>query len=226
MSAAQDVLDHVYSLAGVVALEAEPMVYAERLAAEVPGAATLPELEARDAFLVRALGQIDAMLVRAMKLRLEHALAADRSIAAPTRSVFAHTIVSYAGRLSALEDRARDVAARGGAADPGRVADSVIAAARSVLGLREALRAGVLAVIRDLAQASIPDADRQARDRNLDERLRRRWSAARRDLEAVAVDPEHMLAAPMAARMGALPEQLDEPAPGPEVTFADFLELD
>jgi hypothetical protein len=216
----------VYSLAGVVALEAEPGVYADRLAAEVPGAATLPELEARDAFLIRALGQIDAMLVRAMKVRLEHALADDRSIAAPTRSVFAHTVASYAGRLSVLEDRAREVAARGGAADPGRVADAVVSAARSVLGLREAVLAGVLALTRDLAQASVADADRRARDRNLDESVRRRWSAARRDLEAVALDPGRVLTAAMGARVGALPEQLDEPAPGPELTFADFLELD
>lgn len=226
MSAAQHVLDQVYSLAGVVALEAEPGTYADKLAAEVATAATLPELESRDAFLVRALGQIDAMVVRAMKVRLEHALADDPSIAPPTRSVFAHTVVGYAGRLSLLEERARDVAARGGAADPARVADAVASAARSVLGLRDAVRAGVLALIRGLAQASVPEADRQARDRNLDEPVRRRWSAARRDLEAVALAPERVLAAAIAARMAELPEQLDEPAPGPELTFADFLELD
>jgi hypothetical protein len=56
--------------------------------------------------------------------------------------------------------------------------------------------------------------------------VRRRWSAVRRDLEAVALAPERVLAAAMAARVAELPEQLDEPAPGPELTFADFLELD
>jgi hypothetical protein len=30
----------------------------------------------------------------------------------------------------------------------------------------------------------------------------------------------------MAARLGALPDQLDEPAPERELTFADLLELD
>jgi hypothetical protein len=56
--------------------------------------------------------------------------------------------------------------------------------------------------------------------------VRRRWSAARRDFAAVAVEPEHVLAAPMAARLAALPDQLDEPAPEREVTFADMIELD
>ena len=226
MSAAQHVLDRAYSLAGIAALEAEPGAYAEALAAELAPAATLAELEARDAALVGALGQIDAMIVRAMKIRLEHALAAEPSIAAPTRNVFAHTIVGYADRLSLLEDCARDVAARGRAADPDAIAAAVVEAARSVLALRAAVRAGVLALIRDLAHAAAPDADRRARDRNLDEPVRRRWSAARRDLEAVAADPARVLAAAMPARLGALPDQLDEPDPEREVTFADMLELD
>src|SRR4029078_761852 len=97
------------------AAEAARGAYAEALAAEIPAAATLPELEARDAALAQALGQIDAMLVRAMKLRLEHALADRPSIAAPSPAVFAHTVSRCAGQLALLEERARDVAARGGA---------------------------------------------------------------------------------------------------------------
>jgi hypothetical protein len=226
MTSAQRVLDQVYSLAGVVALEGDPLAYAGALAAEVPPAGTLAELEARDAALARALGQLDAMLVRAMKLRLEHALADDHSIGPPTRAVFAHTITSYAGKLPLLEDRARDVAARGGAGDPDAVARAVAGAALKVLQLGEAVQVGVLALIRDLAEAAVPLADGQARDPALDEPARRRWSAARRDLEAVAADPLRVTCAPMAQRMAALPEQLDEPAPAPELSFADFIELD
>jgi len=226
MSAAQHVLDQAYSLERIEALEAEPGRYAERLAAELAGAATLPELEARDAVLAGALGQIDAMSARAMRIRLDHALDLDPSIGAPTRNVFSHTIVSYAGRLPLLAQRARDVAARGGAADPDRIAEAIVDAARAVLGLREAIRAGVLALIGAVAHAAVADADRRARDRNLDEPTRRRWSAARRDLEAVAADPGRVLGAAMAVRLDALPDQLDEPAPEREVTFADMLELD
>jgi len=226
MSSAQRVLDQIHSLARLEALATEPGVYAEQLAAELPGAATLDELEARDAALVGALGRIDAMIARAMRIRLDHVLALDTSIGAPTRSVFSSTIVGYAGRLSLLAQRARDVAVRGRAADPDQIADAVLDAARAVLELRDAVRGPVLAVIRELARAAAPDADRRARDRNLDEPERRRWSAARRDLEAVAADPERVLGAAMPARLGALPEQLDEPAPGRELTFADMLELD
>ncbi|HEX8109017.1 MAG TPA: hypothetical protein VF516_14895 [Kofleriaceae bacterium] len=105
MSAAQHSLDQARSLARIAALEADPTVYVEQLAAELPGAATLVELEARDAALVAALGQIDAMIARAMRIRLDHALANDTSIGAPTRSVFASTITGYAGRLSLLGAR-------------------------------------------------------------------------------------------------------------------------
>jgi hypothetical protein len=232
MSSAQHVLDQAHSLVRIAALEAEPALYAERLAHEIPAAASLAELEARDAVLAGALGRIDAMISRAMRIRLDHALAADASagadasIGAPTRSVFASTIVGYADRLPLLAERARDVAARGRAGDPDHVADLVVDAARGVLALRDAVRAGVLALIQRLAQASAPEADRRARDRTLDDATRRRWSAARRDLEALAADPLHILDAAMPARLAALPEQLDEPAPERELTFADLLELD
>jgi len=226
MTAAQHILDQACSLARIAALEVDPAVYVEQLAAELPEVATLVELGARDAALIAALGQIDAMIARAMRIRLDHALASDSSIGAPTRSVFASTITGYAGRLSLLEQRARDVAVRGRAADPDRIAESVVEAARASLALRDALRDGVLALIRDGARAAIAEADRRARDRNLDEPERRRWSAARRDLEAVAAEPERVLAAPMAGRLAALPDQLDEPEPDREPTFAELLELD
>jgi len=64
-----------------VQLEAfDPPSFAAELAAEVPGAATLAELEARDAFLTAALEQSDAMIARAMCMRLEHALAASGAV--------------------------------------------------------------------------------------------------------------------------------------------------
>lgn len=226
MSSAQDVLDRVHSLAHLDALEAEPGIVAKRLASDVAAATSLPELEARDRLLADLLGQIDAMTGRAMRLRLDHALASDTSIAAPTRSVFALTIVGYANRLPLLEQRARDVAGRGGAGDPDQIASVVVAAARKALELREVIRGGVLAVIRALAQAAVPEADRRARDRKRPEPERQRWSAARRDLEAVAAEPERVLSAPMAARTSALPVELDEPPPEPEQSIADLLELD
>lgn len=224
MSAARRLLDQVSTLAHLDAFE--PASYAAQLAAEVPAAATLAELEARDASLADALAQLDAMIARAMRLRLEHALAADTSIGTPTRKVFATTIVGYANALGLLAERARDVAARGRAPDPDAVADAVVGAARGVLDLRARARADVLALVRDHAAASVPEADRRARDRSLDEPARRRWSAARRELEAVAADPARITAAPMAARLATYPDQLDEPPPEREVTFADMIEFD
>jgi hypothetical protein len=221
---ARRLLDQVSSLAHLDAFD--PPSYAAQLAAEIPLAETLVELEARDALLADALAQLDAMIARAMRLCLEHALAADTSIGTPTRKVFATTVVAYASDLGLLAQRAREVALRGRAADPDAVTDAVVGAARRVLDLRAAARAGVLALIRDLAAASVAAADRHARDRHLDEPTRRRWSAMRRELEAIAAGPARIAAVPLAARLASHPDQLDEPAPEPEVTIADVIELD
>lgn len=226
MATAQDLLDRARSPAHLEALEADPGRYAAQLATELPTAGTIPELEERDAALANALGQVEAMSARAMKLRLEHALAGDTSIGEPTRRVFAQTVTSYAGRLPLLAQRARDVAASGRAPDPDRVAELVEGAARSVLELRAALRTGVFSLIRERALAAAVEADHQARDRRLDEPVRRRWSAARRELEATAADPARVVTAPLTARLAAQPEQLDEPDPAAEPTFADLIELD
>jgi len=226
VSAAQQLLDQVQSMARISALEADPAAYAERLASELGEATELDALDAQDARLRQALGQIDAMLERAARIWFDGVLADDASIATPTRKVFATTIVSYAGRLALLEDRARDVAARGGARDPAGIAAQIVDAARALLALRDALRAGVLDVIRARAAAAAPVADGAARDRRRDDAERQRWSAMRRELEAVASQPERVTAAAMSARLATWPAQIDEPDPGSEPTFADMIELD
>jgi hypothetical protein len=212
-------LDHVQSLAAIDALV--PDAYADEVAAGLP-----EDLEARDTALAAALAHIDATATRIMRIRLDHALASDTSIAAPTRRVFAQTIVAYVADLDLLARRALDVAARGGAGDPAGVAQLVVDAARATLVLREALRVPVMTLIRDRAAAAIPDADRRARDRTLDDAQRRRWSALRRELEAIAADPARVTSAPFATRLAAWPAQLDEPTPESEPTFAELLELD
>ena len=217
-------LDHLQSLAALDAFE--PGSFAVALAPELPAAASLATLEARDAALTAALAAIDDLAIRAMRLRLEHALAGDASIAAPTRRVFVQTVVSYVDNLELLCSRARDVAARGGARDPDATAALVTDAARAALALRDATRAPVLALVRDLATAALPDADARARDPQRSDVERKRWSAARRDLEMLAAEPARITAAPFAERIAAWPEQLDEPAPKPEPTLAELIEID
>ena len=51
------------SLESIEDLAAEPARYADALAREVPAAATIAELEARDAFLARAIEHIDSFIV-------------------------------------------------------------------------------------------------------------------------------------------------------------------
>jgi len=212
------VLDRVQSLAAIEALEAQPEHYAAEVVAELS-----PELEARDAALADALRHIDETCARAMRIRLEHAADA---IPLPTRRVFASTIVSYEHQLPLLGERVLDVAHRARIANPETLATAAVDAARATLALRTALRAPMLAAIRDAATGAIAEPDRQARDRRLDDAQRKRWSAVRRELEAVAGDPARILTASFAVRVAAWPEQLDEPDPQGEPTFADMIELD
>lgn len=217
-------LDRAHSLAQLEALD--PASILAELEAETPSAQAIPELEERDAFLAAALDAIDAIAIRAMKVRLEHALANDGSIGAPTRAVFAQTIVNYADNVALLVERARDLAHRGRSPSPEHVADLVAGAARASLGLRAALRDGVLELASRFAKASVPLADKHARDGSLDETIRKRWSAVRRDLEAIAAQPAAISVAPMAKRVAAWPDQLDEPDPVREATLAELIEID
>jgi hypothetical protein len=223
LTAAQPVLDRAYSRDRIAELAAEPGAYADRLAEGLEPIETVEGLAARDAMFAEALARIDAAAARAMRVLQDFALATDTSIGAPTRNVFATTIANYAGRLELLAERVRDVAERGGAREPAAVADAVLGAAREALALRDGLRAGVLALIARCAKEMIAEADRRARSRDLDDKVRTRWSAARRDLEAIAAQPT---AGGFDARLAALPEQLDEPDPVREPTLAELIELD
>jgi len=220
---AQRLLDRVQSLAAVETVDAA--AFAGELRGEIGVATTLAELETRDATLASALTAIDAFAARVMRIRMEHALASDTSVAAPTQRVFAQTVTQYEGRLGVLEQRALDVATRGGSSDAHATSALVVDCAKATLGLRDVLRAGVLAIVRDLATAAKAHADTCARDRARGEPERKKWSAARRELEVLAVDPSRIETA-WAGRIAAWPEQLDEPAAEPPMSIADLIELD
>jgi hypothetical protein len=223
---ASQVLDRVHSVASIEALAAAPDAFATELAVELPAGASPDTIAARDAAFAAALLRIDETTARVMRIQLDRVLAADTAIPTPTRKVFAGTIVSYANRLSVLGERARDVAARAGAANADAIADSVVDAAEATLALRVSVATGVLELVRTRAREALPEIERLARDRTRDDAERMRHSALRRELEALVVAPDRVLAAPFAERLKSWPGLLDEPPPEAEVTFADMIELD
>lgn len=227
MASPAQVLDAIHALAKLEAFTPDAFLapLADELAA-LPAASTIEDLAARDDVLRAALAAIDAFTARAMKIRLDHVLAADTAIPPPTRKVFATTIIAYADNLGALAERVRDIAARVDRRGADATADGVVAAARASLGLRDDLRAGVLAHARDLAAAALAHATARAKDPGLDDAVRLKWSAMRRDLEAIVARPEHVAAAPQADRLAALPPLLDEAEREPERSFGELLELD
>jgi hypothetical protein len=231
--AAQHWLDQLQNPARLAAAVAEPAEYARRLADELPAASpeapaaeALRAVEARDTALRAGLIAVDAMTERAFRIGMEHALADDTSIPATTRKVFAATILNYADRLELLATRARDIAARGGARDPGATTERVVDAAEHALAVRDAIRAPTLELIAATARAGVPHAERHARDRTLSDAARTTWSAARRELEAIAGAPARIAVAPWPERVKEWPAQLDEPDAPPEPTLAELLELD
>jgi len=130
-----ELLDRVHTLATLEAFDADQ--YLALVASELP-----TEAEACQAALATACEQIETLIARVMRIRLD--LVAD-ALPAPTRRVFASTIATYANDLPLLAERVRDVAHRAGVTAPERIAEGVGAAAREVLALRDRLRAGVLA---------------------------------------------------------------------------------
>ena len=95
-------VDAVYTLAQLERFD--PGAYVAELA--LPPATTLAELATRDTAALTELAAIDAMIARAMKLRLELVDA----LAPPTRIVFATTIVQFARQLDVLQQRVYSVA--------------------------------------------------------------------------------------------------------------------
>ena len=205
-------LDRIRSLAAFEAFV--PADFAAEVARELPGSTTLADLAAGDAALVAALQAIDELAARMMRLHIDHIAPA---MPLPTRRVFASTIVTYRDKLDVLADRVR---ATGADAAP------IVEAARATLAVRDAARDAVLAVVRERARTSITQADERARDIKLEDAQRKQWSRARRDLEAITDEPARILAAPMATRMAAWDDQLDEPPEKPEPTLAELIELD
>lgn len=223
MRPAQELLDAVQSLAQIEAFDGER--YAARLVEELDGGAvTLASLEATDDALRAALAAVDGFAARCMRVRLDHVLAGDTSVAPPLRKVLSGTVTNYAADLDLLRDRVLSVAVR---VDPGgaqETADRVVATARRVLEDRAALHDRVLAVAQELASARIPAARKEARDRHREEPVRRRWTAALRDLEQVVERPARVLDARWGERVAAVvgpDEPIEEP---PEPTLGELIE--
>jgi hypothetical protein len=222
---AQQLLDAVQSLGQLDAFDGDG--YVGRLTDELgDGTLSLAGLEARDEALRAALAAIDAFAGKDMRIRLDHLLAGDTSVAPPLRKVLASTITSYVGRLELMGERVEGAAAR---VDPGRAADTaaaVVDVAERVLSTRAELRAGVLGLARQLASAALPAARAASRDRSSEDAMRQRWVAIRRDLELVVEEPQRVGAARLTERVKTLTEP-DEPLEElPEPTRGELIELD
>lgn len=227
MASAQQILDAVHGLAQVDAFD--PEAYAARLAEEVGvggagGGLTMATLEASDEALRGALGAIDAFSGRCMRIRMDHALAGDTSVGTPLRKVLAGTVTNYAGDLGLLRERVLSVAARVDPRGAEATAERVVGTAQGVLDERAGLYDRVLAIAKQLASERIAPARQAARDRHAEEPVRRKWTAALRDLEQVAERPARIIEAPWSQRVATVvgPDEPIEEAPEP--TLGELIE--
>ena len=221
---ARELLEAVQTLARLDELEVD--AYAAQLAEEVERIAVSDDgLAARDLALAAAVSSIDAFAARAMRIRLEHALADDTALGASFRANLAATVVGFADELPRLAQRVGQVVVRTAPARVGAVTDAVLAAAEATLAQRAELRHAVSAMACALAAAALPVARAAAADRTADDSARARWSCVRQELEAVVASPQRITAAPWAARVaGHAP--VDERPVVAEPTFGDLIELD
>ncbi|MBK7074232.1 MAG: hypothetical protein IPH44_18210 [Myxococcales bacterium] len=221
---AREMLDAVQSLARLDALACDD--YAAQLAAEVAAIDTSEAgLAERDAALAAALGTLDGFAARAMRIRLEHALADDTALPAAFRATLAATVIGYADDLDRLRQRVAGAVVRVAPTRAGDVADAVVAVAEATLAQRAALIAAVLGIARAQAAAALAAARAAAADRTVDDSARARWSAIRQELEALVAAPARIVGAPWAARV-AQHAPVDERPVVAEPSFGELIELD
>lgn len=169
--------------------------------------------------LREALSAVDAFSRKAMGIRLTHVLAT-APVTPQFRTLLASTVNSYAGDTALLRRRL-------GGSLPEGLLDEVIAAADKVLALRQALRAAVLDVVREVAAAQAPWVQKASRDRSLPDLERNRLRKARVDLEDLAKAPGHVASAPFDERLKAhsMPEEEPVIDDGEDRRFS-LLEID
>jgi hypothetical protein len=224
MRPAQHLLDAVQSLAQIDAFDGG--AYIDQLSEELGGSENVSwaGLEETDTRLRSALGAIDAFSNRCMRVRLDHLLAEDASVAPPLRKVLAATVTSYAGDLRLMRERVTMVAGRVDPRGAEATADAIVATAQRVLDNRVALHERVLEIARRLATERIPAARKAARDRYAEEPARRKWTAVLRDLEATVERPARVAEATWAERVATVvgPDEPIEEAP--ELTLGELIE--
>lgn len=227
-SAAQR-LEAIYSLSQLEVFDADELVAMWRAELAPPDAAPgapvkLEQLAEHDAAVRAALAAADAFAVRAMRIRLDHALAHDNSIGKPFRTTLAHTVAAYAHDLGLLHDRVAATAVRVDPHGAAATAERVVAEARAVLGARAALHDGLFTLARDHAAAMIPHVTTAARDRYQADDVRLRWLVVRRDLELTVEDPARVARAPLADRLKSIPAVDEVPEEAPELTLGELIE--
>lgn len=172
--------------------------------------------------LRQALGAVEEFTRKAMGIRMTHVLAS-APVTRQLRTLLSSTVTSYADDLPLLRRRLS------GSVDEGLL-NEILAAAESILALRQALRTGILRYAQQLATAQTAWVKRAARDRTLPDPERRRLRQAGADLEQVAARPERLLTAGFEDRLKSIQppdeEPEVEPEPNPNSNRFSLLEID
>jgi hypothetical protein len=146
---AVQLLDEVYSLTQLEALD--PARILEVLGEEL--AAVAPDIDPQ---VRAALHAIEELAVKAMRIRLDHALHATpggHAVAKPLRSTLMHTVRAYEQDLELLRARVTEAVAHQDPRNAPAVAGAVVDAARLVLEVRATLRTGVMGFVKAQADA-------------------------------------------------------------------------
>jgi len=143
---ARQLLDEVLRAAQIEAFAVDRFL--ERVNAEVGDSAGLgaEQLAARDAQLEEMLSAIDGFTSRVMRIKLDHLLASDNSVAPQFRTYLSSRVLDYDGDLDRLRARVVEVVSRVDPDGAPSIGAAIVDAADEALSLRRCLRQGGMAL--------------------------------------------------------------------------------
>ncbi len=222
--AALRVLDPIHRLAELDAFEPPRLLDALRDEALAAQPTTIDALGAHLDALGAVLDELERFAQKSMHVRLQ-TLVAD-PLPKQLMTLVTSTIVGYANDLPLLRRRILPALERNDRGSADAIMTKIEAAATRALGELATLRAGVLAIVEQVAAARLADATRLAADPIVPDDERAAWRRARVDLQQLAQRGGAITAGRTAERLALIDTPPEEPRPESTADRFSLLEID
>lgn len=222
--AALRMLDPIHHLPELLAFEPRRLLDALRDEALAVQPATIEALGAHLDDLRAVFDELERFAQKSMHVRMQ-TLAAD-PVPKQLMTLITSTIVGYANDLPLLRRRILPALERNDRGSADAIMTKIEAAATRVLGELATLRAGVLAIVEQVATARLVDATRLAADAVVPDAERAAWRRARVDLQQLAERGVTITKGRTAERLATIDTPPEEPRPESTADRFSLLEID